>query len=81
MIDALCLSRFLMKSLPCQTEFLISSPSLTLFLAFRDSFFLSVPKREGEMRYQQDSGAVPGVFFFLIGLALLIVWLTQQFYL
>jgi hypothetical protein len=33
------------------------------------------------MRYQQDSGAGPGVFFFLIGLALLIVWLTQQFYL
>jgi hypothetical protein len=28
------------------------------------------------MRYRQDKGADP--FFFLIGLALVMVWLTQQ---
>jgi hypothetical protein len=29
-----------------------------------------------KMRYRQDNGAGP--FFFLIGLALVMVWLTQQ---
>jgi hypothetical protein len=30
------------------------------------------------MRYRQDNGAGPGFFFFLIGLALVMVWLTLQ---
>jgi hypothetical protein len=29
------------------------------------------------MRYRKDDGAAPG-FFFLVGLALVMVWLTQQ---
>jgi hypothetical protein len=29
----------------------------------------------------QDDGAGPRFFFFLIGLALVMVWLTQQFWL
>jgi hypothetical protein len=29
------------------------------------------------MRYQEDDGAVPR-FFFLVGLALVMVWFTQQ---
>jgi len=33
------------------------------------------------MRYQRDNGAGPGFFFFLIGLALVMVWLTQKLYL
>src|SRR5262249_25830702 len=33
------------------------------------------------MRHRQDDGAGPRLFFFLIGLALLMVWLTQQIYL
>jgi hypothetical protein len=33
------------------------------------------------MKYRQDDGAGARFFFFLIGLALLMVWLTQQFYL
>jgi hypothetical protein len=33
------------------------------------------------MRHRQDDGAGPRLFFFLMGLALLMVWLTQQIYL
>jgi hypothetical protein len=33
---------------------------------------------ETKMRYRQDDGAGPRFFFFLIGLELLMVWLTQQ---
>jgi hypothetical protein len=33
---------------------------------------------ETKMRYRQDDGAGPRFFFFWIGLALLMVWLTQQ---
>jgi hypothetical protein len=33
------------------------------------------------VRAVQDNGARPDFFFFLIGLALLMVWLTQQLYL
>jgi hypothetical protein len=33
------------------------------------------------MRAVQDNGAGPHFFFFLIGVALLMVWLTQQLYL
>jgi hypothetical protein len=33
------------------------------------------------MRRRQDSDEGPGLFFFLTGLALAMVWLTQQFYL
>jgi hypothetical protein len=32
------------------------------------------------MGYRQDDGADPRFFFVLIGLALLMVWLTQQLY-
>jgi hypothetical protein len=40
-------------------------------------YFFPLRKREEEMRYQRDNGAGPGFFFFLIGLALVMVWLTQ----
>jgi hypothetical protein len=33
-----------------------------------------------KMRYREDDGAVPR-FFFLVGLALVMVWLTQQVWL
>jgi hypothetical protein len=34
-----------------------------------------------DMRHRQASGAGPGFFFFLSGLTLAIVWVTQQLYL
>jgi hypothetical protein len=55
----------------------IQGRAIPLFSALQDIF----PRSEarGDARAVQDNG--PDFFFFLIGLALLMVWLTQQLYL